>query len=141
MKDQLPRLFGFRSGTPWKKLVAILYYGVCLLVLAFGLTTRPPISMGGWDFFVYKLSAVVIFLWMLSPAIFLSDTPLRKKIPLLKDNDAHKAFWGMVIILMLFSYLFAMTESWHSPEYKQAYAAYNEQLFGATQAGSAQAGA
>lgn len=132
---------GFRSGTPWKKIVVVLYYGVCLLVFAFGLTTRPPIIMGGWDFFVYKASSIVIFLWMISPAVFLSNTPLRKKIPLLNDNDPFKAFWCMVIILMLFSYLFAMTESWHSPEYKEAFAAYNKSLLEPNLSAGAQSGA
>ena len=60
----------------------------------------------------------VIFLWMLSPAIFLSETPLRRRLPLFRQRIVSKSLIGMMIVFILFTYLFAMTESWHSPEYK-----------------------
>ena len=38
---------------------------------------------------------------------------------------------GMMIVFILFTYLFAMTESWHTPEYKAAYEAYNTAAYNA----------
>ena len=81
MRKKLKNLLGFRSNTPWKKIVAVLYYLICLTVWVVGLVTPLPIEAGLWDVFVYKLSVTVIFLWMVSPAIFLSETPLRRRLP------------------------------------------------------------
>jgi len=136
MKNKLRVVLGFRSKTPWKMIVACCYYVLCLVILIVGLMTRPPIEANGRDTLVYFVSVLMIFLWMLSPAIFLSNTPLRGKLPLFRKHDALKSLLGMMIVFLLFSYLFAMTESWHSPSYKVAFQAYNEATFnGFVQAG------
>ncbi|MBC5581399.1 hypothetical protein H8S23_07735 [Anaerofilum sp. BX8] len=131
MRENLKKLLGFRSNTPWKKIVAVLYYLICLAVFAVGLVTPLPIEAGLWDVFVYKVSVTVIFLWMISPAIFLSETPLRRRLPLFRQRIGSKSLIGMMIVFILFTYLFAMTESWHSPEYKAAYEAYNTAAYNA----------
>lgn len=123
------KLLGFRSGTPWKKAAAVLYYAVCAVVLLAGLFSGPLVEAGAWDGFVYKVSVLVIFAWMLSPAIFLSDTPLRKRLPLFRRYEGRKALLGMMIVFLLFTYLFAMVESWHTPAYKAAVDTYYEAIF------------
>ena len=129
MKSKLKKLFGFRSNTPWKKIIAVLYYLLCLTILVVGLVTPLSIEAGLWDIFVYKVSVVVIFLWMASPAIFLSDTALRRRLPLFKQNQPVKSLMGMMIVFILFTYLFAMTESWHTPEFKEEFFAYTESAY------------
>ena len=131
MREKLKDLLGFRANTPWKKIVAVLYYLLCLTVWVVGLVTPLPIEAGLWDVFVYKLSVTVIFLWMASPAIFLSETPLRRRLPLFRQRIGSKSRMGMMIVFILVTYLFAMTESWHTPEYKAAYEAYNTAAYNA----------
>lgn len=126
-KIQLKKLLGFRSGTPWKSIVAVLYYVLCLSVFVVCLFTPPLITAGVWDTLVVKLSLAVIFLWMLSPALFLSDTPLRGKLPFFKKNRFLDSLVGMAFVFVLFSYLFALTESFHTADYKDRFRTYTEQ--------------
>lgn len=121
-------LLGFRSGVPWKKIVAVLYYLLCFVILITGIISEPIIPADAWDMVVYKISVVVIFLWLLSPALFLSNTPLRSKLPLFKLRTKLHSLLGMMIVFLVFSYLFAMVESWHSPEYKSALDTYHADL-------------
>lgn len=124
MKNVLNRLLGFRSGTPWKKLVAVMYYAMCLGFLAIGMATPPLVPAGAWDTFVVKLSTFVLFLWMLSPAIFLSETPLRDKLPFFKERIGMRSLVGLMIVFVLIQYLFMATESLHTPEYMDVFTEY-----------------
>ena len=67
-------LFGFRSKTPWKMLLAGLYYLAGLAILACGLFSPPFVAAEGGDRIIYRISTVILFLWIESPAVFLSDT-------------------------------------------------------------------
>lgn len=124
MKEILKRSWGFRSGTPWKMLLAVLYYAACLGFLVIGMTTPPLIEAGPWDAFVVKLSTVILFLWMLSPAIFLSETPLRDILPFFRDRIAMRSLVGLMIVFVLFQYLFMTSESLHTPEYQEVFREY-----------------
>lgn len=129
MKKYLKKILGFRSWTPWKMIVACLYAVVALVYLWFAMTTPLPIEAGTYDTVIYRISAFVIFLWIISPVIFLSDTPLRRHLPLFRKKVGSMSLVGMMVVFLLFSYLFAMTESWHTPEYKEAFEAYNEAAY------------
>lgn len=124
MKDVLKRCWGFRSGTPWKKLLAVLYYAACLGFLIIGMTTPPLIEAGPWDTFVVKLSTFILFLWMLSPAIFLSETPMRDILPFFRDRQTLRSLVGLMIVFVLFQYLFMASESLHTPEYQEVFTEY-----------------
>lgn len=129
MKALLKKIWGFRSGTPWKMIVATLYYLMALSVLWFGATTPIPVAAGTRDGIVYGASVFVIFLTMVSPAIFLSDTPIRRTLPLFKENIRSKAVVGMMIVWVVCIYLFAFVDNFHTDAYKQAYTAYNEAMY------------
>ncbi len=124
MKEILSKCWGFRSGVPWKKLLAVVYYAACLAFLVIGMTTPPLIEAGPWDTFVVKLSSFIMFVWMLSPAIFLSDTPLRDILPFFKDRQLLRSLVGLMIVCVLFQYLFMASEALHTPEYQEAFTAY-----------------
>lgn len=124
MKDVLSKCWGFRSGVPWKKLLAVVYYAACLGFLIIGMTTPPLIEAGPWDTFVVKLSTFILFLWMLSPAIFLSETPMRDILPFFRDRLLMRSLVGLMIVCVLFHYLFMASESLHTPEYKEVFTQY-----------------
>ncbi len=124
MNNVLKKCWGFRSGTPWKMLAAVLYYAMCVGFLIIGMITPPLVEANGWDTFVVKLSSFILFLWMLSPAIFLSDTPMRNKLPFFRDRIAIRSLVGLMIVFVIFQYLFAASESLHSAEYKQVFNEY-----------------
>ncbi len=127
-RQDLNKLFGFRSNVPWKMIVASLWYVLCLVVFVLALGSNPPVPAGTYDVFIWRISLIVIVLWMASPAIFLSETKLRNRLPLLKEHIGMKSFLGYSIIFLLFTYLFAMVLSWHSPEYKVAFNQYYAQF-------------
>lgn len=124
MKHVLKKVWGFRSGTPWKMILAVLYYSACAGFLLIGMTTPPLVPCGQWDAVVVKFSTFILFLWMLSPAIFLSDTAMREILPFFKDRIPMRSLVGMMIVFVLFQYLFMTSESLHTPEYKETFNIY-----------------
>ena len=113
-------LFGFRSKTPWKMLLAGLYYLAGLAVLACGLFSPPFVAAEGIDLTIYRVSVVILFLWIESPAVFLSDTPLRRRLPFFRDWTLLRSMVGMMIVFVLFAYLFAAVERGHTAQYQSA---------------------
>lgn len=124
VKGALKKLWGFRSNTPWKKLLAVVYYVACISFLIIGIQTGPLIPCEGRDVAVVYLSTVILFLWMLSPAIFLSDTPLRDALPFFKDRQTLRSLAGMMIVFVLFQYLFMVSERLHTQAYQDAFQTY-----------------
>lgn len=127
---KLKWLFGFRSGTPWKMIVAVLYYFVGLAILFFGLFSPPLIHAEGRDLLLYRLTILILFLWVESPALFLSDTPLRKKLPFFKQENGMMSLAGMMLVCVIFVYLFATVENFHSEDYKTRFNSYMSGLYG-----------
>ena len=124
MKIRLKKLFGFRSGTPWKSGVAIVYYFVCISFFVIAMITPPLIPAQIRDTAVVKMSSIVLCAWMLTPAIFLSETKMRMKLPFFKDHLGLRSLVGLMITSVLFLYLFMMMEGLHTPAYKEAFEKY-----------------
>lgn len=118
------RLFGFRSGMLWRSGIALVYYFVCISFLVIAMSTPPLIPAETWDAIVVKLSSFVLFLWMLSPAIFLSDTPLREHLPFFKDHQGMRSLVGLMIVFVAFLYLFMLVEKLHSQAYEEVFREY-----------------
>ena len=99
-KGKANRCFGFRSGMLWKKVLSVaymLFILICVLVV-FTDTEQPA-----------DLADCIILLALCTPYIFLSDTPLRKKLPLFKERKALYSFLGMLIVLLVMFILVGIT--------------------------------
>lgn len=118
------KCLGFRSGVPWKMAAAVVYYLACAAFLVIAMVTPPLVPADGWDTFLVKVSSLVLFLWMISPALLLSDTPLRDKLPFLKEHIRIRSLVGMMIVFVMFQYLFMAVEGLHSPAYREAFEAH-----------------
>lgn len=129
MKRKLKSILGFRSGIPWRSIVAVIYYFVCFAYLIIAMVTPPLVAAGLWDTLIVKASSIVIFLWMMSPAIFLSNTPLRDKLPFFKDHLRMQSLVGMMIVFVLFQFLFLAVEGLHSQEYQVLFQEYMNSLY------------
>lgn len=129
MKQAIKKMLGFRSGNPLKMTVALAWYLLCLVVLFFGLTTPVPVTAGAYDGGIYRLSGVILFLWMLSPAVFLSDTPLRQYLSLFRKRQTGFSVMGMMIVFVFFAYLFASVESLHSAAYQEMFNTYIQSAY------------
>lgn len=118
------RLLGFRSNVLLKKIIAVAYYLAGLAILVLGLVTPPPFVPAGtaapWDLAVYKFSMVFMYIWIMTPAIFLSESPLRRNLPFFRDKQRFRSIAGMVFVLAAFGFLFMYIQMLYTPEFRAA---------------------
>lgn len=118
------KLFGFRSGTPWKSGLALVYYVALLVFFVTASITPPLVEADSRDALLFKLSSLVLFLWLASPAVFLSDTRFRRYLPLFKARQGSKSLIGMFLVSLLFLNMFVQIERLHSQEYQRLFQAF-----------------
>ena len=124
MRNSKGRLFGFRSNTPWKKGVSIIYYIACCTFFIIAMVTPPLVPASVVDTILTKFSSLLLVLTTVSPAIFLSDTPIRDNLPFFKVKNLLSSMTGLLIVWTLLMYFFFCIESLHSPDYKMEFGAY-----------------
>lgn len=127
--EQKWALLGFRSRRAGKSVIAILWYVLCVAVLHFGITSPCPVEAAGRDLALYRANSILIFFWMISPAIFLSDSPIREHLWPFKKKETWFSVLGMMIVFILFAYSFAQIENAHSPQYKETFNQYIESSY------------
>lgn len=140
MVKERRKLLGFRTGKGWKKLLALLYYAMCLVVLYFALFTPVPVAAQIHDRILYRLHGLVIVVWLLSPAIFLSNTPMRRYLPLFRNRSLLASLAGMMIVFLFFAYLFAVVGEFYTPQFYQAFGTYIQEAYEAFVAAGAARG-
>lgn len=118
MESKLRKVMGFRSAVPWKSGIALIYYLLCFSFFCIAAVTPPLIPAGARDSAVFKLSSLVLLVWMLSPSLFLSETKLRSRLPFFKDRQGLRSLAGLMIVSLIFLYLFMTVEALHTPLYK-----------------------
>lgn len=134
--QMLQRVFGFRSGTSWKSTVAVIYYIACLAAYGILLTTPPLVECGLRDRIVLRISVTILFIWAMSPALLMSDTPLRERLPLFRRNSPTGDLCGMLVACLIFVYLFAWSESFHTKAYKIHMGEYLQTAYAQTASGA-----
>ena len=112
------KILGFRSGKVWKRAVSILYFCVCVIVLLAAIFTKRSGQITMYDFLIDKALYLVLFIWLLSPYVLLSNTAFRGKMPLFKQHTIGASLWGMVIVSVLMLFAFGAVYTFHSNEYK-----------------------
>lgn len=127
MKRVQKKLLGFRSGRPWKMVVALIWYFLSFIVLFFGMRTPLPIKVNSYDILIFRATVAVVFLWMLSPAIFLPNTFLNRCVPFFQHDKPLSSLTGMMIVFLFFVFLFATVNGLHSGEYNQLFENYFEE--------------
>ena len=110
-------------------LAALLWYALCVAVLICGMTAEVPVPADAHDKFLYRIGAIIIFLWLLSPALFLSDSKMRSYLPLFRRRQFGFSMLGMMIAFVFFAYLFASLESLHSAAYQEEFGAYIQSAY------------
>lgn len=129
MKGNINRLFGFRSNNPVKKAIAFIYYGLCITFFIMGMSTPSLVEANPYDTGVLRISTFILFLWFISPAIFLSKTLFRNKLPLFKEYRLSASIIGFMLLFVFFHLLFVWVESMHTEEYKLLFNEYITNTF------------
>lgn len=115
------RIFGFRSQKIWKKIIAVVYYFIGLLMV-FAVLTDWTVDISLKDTILVKVSDFFTLLIYFSPFLVLSDfsKDIRSKVPLLKDNKKGKTFLFFVILIIVIPIISnSITDTFHSEEYKE----------------------
>lgn len=128
--EEKKRIFGFRSQKIWKKIIAVVYYFIGI-IMVFGVVTDWTIDVSLKDTILVKVSDFFTLLIYFSPFLVLSDfsKEIRSKIPLLKDNKKWKTFLFFLILMFIIPIISnSITDSLHSEEYKEKIGIEQEQI-------------
>lgn len=110
-------LLGFRSNKVWKKVISVIYLVCCVLSIVVTFLSGREGQVTIYDFWIDKVYCAIILLGMISPYIFLSNTPLRKHLPLFKKHKPASSALGMITVLCGLLIVGGMVNSLHSDEY------------------------
>lgn len=111
------KLLGFRSNKIWKKVISIAYlffWGLIFLVI---MTDGKYPNLETKDFVINKISDLVIFLFFLSPYIYLSDTKIREKLPLLRKRKLWATLLFFILLFIITVFLNSAILDLHTTEY------------------------
>lgn len=111
-------LLGFRSNKVWKKVISVLYLAFCGIVAAFSIFEERKAQITEYDFWINKISYVILIVALISPYIFLSNTKFRNKLPLFKKHSIGASAGGISIVIVSLLLVFGAVNSLHSSEYK-----------------------
>lgn len=114
------RLLGFRSRRPWKMVAASVYYVSWIVFVVAVLASQSPHVFDARDRLLDVAMGLILAFLTLSPAIFLSDSTYRNRLPFFKH---HKAAWssaGLITVLVLSILAIGMADSLHSQPYRLA---------------------
>lgn len=123
-------LLGFRSGVPYKKILAVLYYGLWLFGFVCMMVTPPLVEAGLRDRIILRCSVIILAIGMISPVFFLSNTSFRDRVPFFRKKNPLDSFGGFIIVAFMTLVLFNFSERLHTPEYRTSFNTYIEQTYG-----------
>lgn len=113
-------LFGFRSRTPWKMVVAGLYYLLAVVSGIAVMTSRKPYASNGTDIALEVLSGALLTIAMMSPALLLSDFGYRHRLPLFRRRKVVLSALGLVLFFGVMVATSAIADTLHTAPYKEA---------------------
>lgn len=114
------KIFGFRSNTPWKKIVAGVWYIGWLVMVVLSLAAGPTVEAGGGDVVIFKVAGAFFSLGAIAVPLLLSDVPALKKLPLIGGDAAWQKVVGVVVAAVIWLVLFGLINMLHTPEYNAA---------------------
>lgn len=123
------KLFGFRSGTSYKMVLAILYYGLMLLIYVPSIVNE----IIHYDFTVTDVildisKYIFIGILLFSPAIFLSDFKYVDSMPFFKKKTFGAGLCGLIIVFMFCYFMWNVDIMCMSKQYKESVKAYEKQI-------------
>lgn len=87
------KIFGYRSHSLWKSIVATIYYIACFILIVRGIFVKPT---GG------EIASWIIGLALLIPALMTSNFKIKKFIPILRHRRIISDVFGFLNFILLF---------------------------------------
>lgn len=128
------KLLGFRTNKIWKKIVSILYLIFCFIYLLAVICTEKYVNITNHDFIISQICDSMIFVIMITPYIFLSNTKFRNILPLFKKHNIGASAIGLIIVTIIIGIISGVIDAAHSEEFlnDRENHAYTETIIEAT---------
>lgn len=128
------KLLGFRTNKIWKKIVSILYLIFCFIYLLAVICTDKYVNITNHDFIISQICDSMIFVIMITPYIFLSNTKFRNILPLFKKHSIGASAIGLIIVTIIIGIISGVIDTAHSEEFlsDRENHAYTETIIEAT---------
>ncbi len=111
------KLLGFRTNKIWKKIVSILYLIFCFIYLLGVIGTEKYVNITNHDFIISQICDSLIFVIMITPYIFLSNTKFRNILPLFKKHSIGASTIGLIIVTIIIGVISGIIDTSHSEEF------------------------
>lgn len=111
------KLLGFRTNKIWKKIVSILYLIFCFIYLLGVIGTEKYVNITNHDFIVSQICDSLIFVIMITPYIFLSNTKFRNILPLFKKHSIGASAIGLITVTIIIGVVSGIIDASHSEEF------------------------
>lgn len=120
------KLFGFRSGKIWKKILAVMYFIGAILLLIAVFTTNDDCDFTAKDKILTKISYFFVFIAYVLPYIWLSDL-LPLKVKLMKNKKKGLVVLIAVLLAVIPLFVSGVSNEFKSEDYQTAYAQKQEE--------------
>ncbi len=111
------KLLGFRTNKIWKKIVSILYLIFCFIYLLAVIGTEKYVNITNYDYLISQICDSLIFVIMITPYIFLSNTKFRNILPLFKKHSVGTSTIGLIIVTIIIGVISGVIDAAHSEEF------------------------
>ena len=123
------KLFGFRSGKLYKKLIAVSYLVFMALAFIGVLSTTNEIAVSPNDIIVTKLSNFIILFAFFVPYLILSNIfGLRAKLPFFKSYKKPRTIFALFLSTMIIGIAGGAVTDLTTQDYKDNFIKHEEQL-------------
>ena len=116
--DNPIKIFGFRTGAPYKMIPAILYYAFMIFFVGSGIYGEIKYyDFEPVDIVLTVIKYIFLIIMFFSPLIFLSDFKYRDSLPFFKKRETGSTIMGLILVIM-FCYMmvnlniYCMSDTW-----------------------------
>ncbi len=111
------KLLGFRTNIIWKKIVSIIYLIFCFIYLLGVIGAEKYVNITNHDFIISQIYDTLIFVIMITPYIFLSNTRFRNILPLFKKHSLGASAIGLIFVTIIIGVISGVIDAAHSEEF------------------------
>lgn len=121
------KLFGFRSGKWYKKLIAIIYLIFMFMLFFPAVFSADSLVISTHDKIISKISDLTLWITMILPYLIMSNIfGLRTKIPLYKSKKKFPKIIAFVLTVFIMLIVSINIDNLHTQDYKERKEVENE---------------
>ncbi len=123
------KVFGFRSGTSYKMIPAMLYYILAGIYVFSGIWGELKyFQFESMDYILFAFKYIFIIVLAYSPIIFLSDFKYIDSLPFFKKKQLGSTLIGLILVSMFCTFMIFVDKMCVSDTYIKSADAYYAQV-------------